>query len=109
MVAVAALALGLGVNLTIFGVYDALILKPLPVADPDRMVRLKRWFQHHQGNDQFRFAPAEYQYLREHSRTLVARCSGGPYRPITSQCSAKRRFWADSSDQRKTARLAPAR
>ncbi len=71
MVAVVALALGLGVNLTIFGVYDALILKPLPVADPDRTVRLKRWFQHHPGNDQFHFAPAEYQYLREHSTTLA--------------------------------------
>ena len=71
LVAVVALALGLGVNLTIFGVYDALVLKPLPIADPDRTVRLKRWFQHHQGDDQFRFAPAEYQYLRDHSPALA--------------------------------------
>ncbi len=67
LVAVVALTLGLGVNLTIFAVYNALMLKPLPVASPDRVVRLKRWFQRHQGNDQFRFAPAEYQYLRDHS------------------------------------------
>jgi predicted permease len=68
LVAVIALALGLGVNATLFAVFDALVLKPLPVGNPDRVVRLIRWYR--QQPDDYRFSPAEYQYLRGHTGTL---------------------------------------
>jgi hypothetical protein len=45
-VAVIALALGIGVNTSIFSLYNALALRPLPVKDPERVVRL---FQTHSG------------------------------------------------------------
>ncbi len=46
VVAVVALALGIGVNTSIFSLYNALALRPLPVKDPGRVVRL---FQTHAG------------------------------------------------------------
>ena len=40
VVAVVSLALGIGVNTTIFSMANAFLLRPLPVEDPDRLVSL---------------------------------------------------------------------
>jgi len=39
------LALGIGVNTTLFTAYNAVVLKPLPFTDPERVVRVRRAFQ----------------------------------------------------------------
>ena len=39
-IAVAVLALGIGVNATVFSLANAFFLKPLPVSDPDSFVRV---------------------------------------------------------------------
>lgn len=38
---IASLAIGLGANTAIFSLIDAAVLRPLPVADPDRLVQLQ--------------------------------------------------------------------
>lgn len=42
--ALLTLALGIGVNTTLFTAFDSVALKPLPVGDPGSLVRFKRWF-----------------------------------------------------------------
>jgi macrolide transport system ATP-binding/permease protein len=67
LVAVATLAAGIGVNTTLFTAYNAVALKPLPIADPGRVVRLERWFTRGWiGDMQYGFSWPEYLYCREH-------------------------------------------
>lgn len=66
-VAVITLALGIGVNTTLFSAYNAIALKPLPVADAKRVVRLERWFKSRAlGDIQYNFSYPEYVYCRDH-------------------------------------------
>ena len=45
VVACLTLAIGIGANLTVFTIVDALLLRPLPVPDTSRLVTLTRWLQ----------------------------------------------------------------
>jgi len=67
VVAVVALALGIGANAAIFGIYNAVALKQLPLADPSRVARVKRWFGHNEYAYRYNFAYPEYKYLRDHT------------------------------------------
>jgi macrolide transport system ATP-binding/permease protein len=67
LVAVITMALGIGVNTTLFNAFNAVALKPLPVADPDHVMRFERWFQSRGlGNGQYAFSYPEYDYCRHH-------------------------------------------
>jgi predicted permease len=71
LVAVLTLAIGIGVNTTLFTGYNAIALKPLPVPDPNSVVRLARWFElGMKGDIQYAFSYPEYEYFRDHSRAL---------------------------------------
>jgi MacB-like periplasmic core domain len=67
-VAVATLALGIGVNTALFSGYNAIALKPLPLAHPERVVRLERWVESRSlGDMQYAFSYPEFRYLKEHA------------------------------------------
>ncbi len=62
--AVLTLAIGIGVNTAAFTLFDAAALRPLPVADPDRLMQLA-----HEGRDPS-FSFPEYSYYRDRSRAF---------------------------------------
>lgn len=67
LVAVVTLALGIGVNTTLFSAYDAVALKPLPVSEANRVVRLERWLKSgYRGDVQYDFSYPEFAYCRDH-------------------------------------------
>src|SRR5688572_16489136 len=65
--AVLSLALGIGVNTAIFSVVDSVLLRPLPMNDPDRVVSV--WEHNlHAGVDRNEMAPANYFDLRNQNQ-----------------------------------------
>ena len=69
-VAVLTLALGIGLNATIFTAYNAMALRPLSAEDPASLVRVFRWFQ--DGSGGYLFSYPEYTYYRDRSSGFSA-------------------------------------
>jgi predicted permease len=67
--AVLMLALGIGVNVAVFGFFDLMFLRALPVRDPDTLVRFER-----RSAESFSYdlPYPEMAFFREHSRTIAA-------------------------------------
>src|ERR1700731_4078568 len=66
-VAVLTLALGIGVNTAIFTAFDALILRPRPVKDPERLVSI---FRTAPGESRGGLSYPHYIYFRDHTKTF---------------------------------------
>src|SRR6185436_4510754 len=69
LTAIVSLALGLGANLTVLGVVNALLLKPLPYKEPDRLVAV--WPAQ-------TFANREIEALRTRTRSYESVASVSP-------------------------------
>src|SRR5215471_11407047 len=66
-VAMLTLGLGVGANTAIFSLVDGILLRPLPYASPDRLVRLTEYYP-----------KGAYVVLRDRSQTMdVAACAAG--------------------------------
>src|SRR5438477_2803167 len=85
--AVLTIALGVGVNTTVFSAYNAVALKALPVADPDRVVRVKRWFERSQGDLQYFFSYPEYIYTRDHNDVFASMAAASVSVPVIATIS----------------------
>ena len=70
LVAVALLAVGVGANALIFGAFDAVLRRPLPVRHPEELVRLVQRIPRIGISSNFHYS--FYQALRERSTTLAA-------------------------------------
>src|SRR5262245_44584668 len=74
LAAILSLALGIGANAVAFGVADALLLKELPVRNPDQLL-LFRWTANKPGlDDEARrgtsFSSSQFQEFLRENRTL---------------------------------------
>src|SRR5262245_57297619 len=67
-VAVITLALGIVANTAIFSVINAVVLRPLPYAEPDRLVTT---FETMAGNDRRSVAPGNYVDWRSQNTTFT--------------------------------------
>jgi len=67
-IAVLTLALGIGANTAIFSVVNGVLLRPLPYAEPDRLVRLFTAFR---GSGQERYAMSQPEFMDYKGLTRV--------------------------------------
>src|SRR5580692_3424027 len=69
LMALLVLAIGIGVNVSAFSFFDMVALKPLPVPEADRIVRLERRSPHNYTSE---MAYPSFLFYREHAKTLSA-------------------------------------
>jgi putative ABC transport system permease protein len=71
-IAVLALGLGIGANTAIFSVADALLLKPLPIPESERLIVLGEQAPGQSGDDYIGVAPANFLDWQQQSKSMQA-------------------------------------
>jgi predicted permease len=68
LIAVLTLALGIGASTAIFSILDAVVLRPLPFSEPERLVRL---FETNPQTDSFSISEPNYREWRQANRSFT--------------------------------------
>ena len=76
LVALTTLALGLGATTAIFSVVNAVLLKPLPIAEPDRVMFLRE--SRLPQFPSFSVSPGNFLTWRRETKTFDAMAAAGP-------------------------------
>jgi len=94
--AVLVLAIGIGINVTAFSLFNMLILKPLPVRDPDTIVRLQRRSPEMSSSE---MPYPSVVFYREHAKTLsaVMATMGAPPMGLESDTQPVRNIFVTSN------------
>ena len=71
-IAVLALGLGIGANTAIFSVADALLLKPLPIPESERLIVLGEQAPGQSGDDYIGVAPANFLDWQQQTKSMQA-------------------------------------
>ncbi len=90
-VALVTLALGIGANTAVYSVVDAVMLRPLPYAEPDRLVMAWQDYTRRGGPETEWFSPANFYDIRAENRVLSGLAAFTGYSPtMTSADGAER-------------------
>jgi len=85
IVSVLVMALGIGATTSLFTIVRAVLLRPLPFRDPDKLVMLYEHFRHDAGGDGFNtVAPGDYRDWRSQTRGFEDLAAMRNYRGILS-------------------------
>ncbi len=88
LLALATLALGIGANAALFSVVHAVLLKPLPFADPDEVYAI---WSHHTSTERYPVSLPEFCDFRDRSRTLEALAGVANWNPsLTGESETER-------------------
>lgn len=85
LVAIATLALGIGANTALFSLMDAILLRWLPVRDPQQLVVLAR----NPADPEAYFSYPDYRFVRDHSRSYTGVMAYSSGRPISFRLPAQ--------------------